>query len=79
MIESINVEKCTGCGICMNLCPTDTYRIDPVTNKAYIAYPEDCITCYVCEMSCPTQAIYVHPFKEAMPLVIEYKKGKKNE
>jgi len=40
---------------------------------------EDCITCYVCEMSCPAQAIYVHPFKEALPLVIEYKQGGTNE
>ncbi len=75
MIESIDIEKCTGCETCMNLCPTDTYRIDAKTHKAYIAYPEDCITCYVCEMSCPVQAIYVHPFKEKLPLVIDYEKG----
>jgi len=79
MIESIDKEKCTGCGICMDICPTDTFRIDADTRKADIAYPEDCITCYICEMQCPQDAIYVHPFKEVMPPVIEYERGERSE
>jgi NADPH-dependent glutamate synthase beta subunit-like oxidoreductase len=44
-------------------------------SKAYIAYPEDCMTCYQCELGCPYEAIYVHPFKEVLPLAIEYPGG----
>ena len=44
-------------------------------SKAYIAYPEDCMTCYTCELKCPYAALYVHPFKEVLPLAIEYPAG----
>ncbi len=40
-------------------------------SKAYIAYPEDCMTCFACELRCPYEAIYVHPFKELLPLAYE--------
>jgi NADPH-dependent glutamate synthase beta subunit-like oxidoreductase len=42
-------------------------------SKAYIGYPEDCMTCYSCELRCPYEAIYVHPFKEVLPLAIQYR------
>ena len=29
MIKTIHEDKCTGCGICANVCPLDTIRIDP--------------------------------------------------
>ncbi|MFH1490690.1 MAG: 4Fe-4S binding protein [Pseudomonadota bacterium] len=29
MIEKIDFEKCTGCGVCAEVCPLDTLRIDP--------------------------------------------------
>ncbi len=41
-------------------------------SKAYIAYPDDCMTCYLCELKCPYEAMYVHPFKEELPLALEY-------
>jgi NAD-dependent dihydropyrimidine dehydrogenase PreA subunit len=71
MISRIDREKCTGCGICAERCPVDVIRQDAET-KAYIAYPEDCMTCFVCEIGCPENAIFVHPFKEVLPLAIEY-------
>ena len=30
MIEHIDPDKCTGCGICEDICPLDTIRIDPI-------------------------------------------------
>ncbi|MFC1909711.1 FAD-dependent oxidoreductase [Chloroflexota bacterium] len=39
--------------------------------KAFIAYPEDCMTCYTCEMKCQHEALYVHPFKEILPMAIK--------
>jgi len=75
MIKSIDQDKCTGCGICADICPVDTFRIDSDKGKASIAYPEDCLTCYLCEMQCPAGAIYVHPFKAVMPPVIQNRIG----
>lgn len=79
MIESINQVKCKGCGTCIDVCPVDAFRLDNQIKKSYIAYPENCITCYLCEMQCPEEAIHVHPFKEVMPAVIEYKGGTQHE
>lgn len=71
MIESIDVEKCTGCGLCACFCPLDTIR-NREDGKAHIAYPDDCMTCYICERVCPAGAITVHPFRETLPPVFPY-------
>ena len=76
MIQSIDQEKCTGCGTCMEICPVDTFRIEEEIQKAGIKYPEDCLTCFLCEMRCPEEAIFVHPFKQVMPPVFDYQKEK---
>ena len=74
MIQSIDQERCKGCGTCMQICPVDTFRTDEDTQKAKIRYPEDCLTCYLCEMLCPEGAIFVHPFKQLMPPVFDFQK-----
>lgn len=79
MIESIDAEKCTGCGICADNCPLDVIRMIPDTQKAFIKYPEDCMTCFLCEINCPVSAINVHPFKEVLPVVIEYRQSEGHE
>lgn len=58
MIEKINLEECTGCGVCVDVCPMDVLRME--VDYPAIKYPIDCITCFNCEMDCPTQAIYVN-------------------
>jgi NAD-dependent dihydropyrimidine dehydrogenase PreA subunit len=67
MIRTINQNLCIGCGLCVERCPLDTIRLDEA-GKAYIAYPDDCMTCFLCERLCPQGAIFVHPFKEELPL-----------
>ena len=59
MIESIDMEKCTGCELCLIVCPTDVFR--PEGDVVRIAYPEDCQTCFSCELDCPVDAIRVSP------------------
>ena len=71
MIAEIN-EKCTGCGLCVDLCPLDVLRMDEKGERAVIRYPDDCMTCYTCELRCPVGAVKVHPFKEDLPKAIIY-------
>ena len=54
---SINVDTCTGCGLCVIACPVDVIRMDALSAKAVIAYPRDCQVCYLCEDDCPTDSI----------------------
>lgn len=72
MITAIDENKCTGCGICVDICPLDVFRMDDKAEKAVIKYPDDCMTCFSCEMNCPVEAITVHPFKEVLPMWIKY-------
>ena len=70
-IERIDPELCNGCGICVNICPMDVFRMDKKTNKAIIQYPEDCMLCEFCVLDCPTGAITVTPGKSS-PLIVSW-------
>ncbi|MFA5449188.1 MAG: 4Fe-4S binding protein [Clostridia bacterium] len=54
MAYVIDKEKCTGCGECVEVCPTET--IVPDGDKFYIQ-PDNCIDCGNCEATCPVSAI----------------------
>ena len=53
---SVDSEKCTGCGVCVSVCPVDVFKV--INGKASVN-DEDCIVCKNCETSCPTGAISV--------------------
>lgn len=72
MIERIEIEKCTGCGICDDVCPADVIHMEPDTRSALpglaatrllpiIRFREHCITCFSCEIFCPERIVDVHP------------------
>jgi len=65
MQVTIDEVKCTGCGICVDVCSPDALRMDGKTEKAVLHYPEDCIVCFECELNCPSDAISVHPLKSS--------------
>ena len=67
-IESINTDLCNGCGICVDICPGDVFRMDEETNKAVIKYPRDCVFCRFCETDCPQDAIYVSDTRDTTPM-----------
>ena len=50
---------CTGCGICIDSCPTAV--IEMKLEKAVIVYPEDCQACYLCLIDCPRDAVEIVP------------------
>ncbi len=78
MIESIEIAKCTGCGICDVVCPADVIHMEPVAGLGVagltqtkllpvIKFREHCITCFSCEIYCPEQIVDVHPSVKNRP------------
>ncbi|MFC1917097.1 ferredoxin family protein [Chloroflexota bacterium] len=59
-IKEINLEECTGCGLCYEACPMDVIRMND-EGKSYVSYPSDCIVCYSCERDCPFTAVIITP------------------
>ena len=59
---------CTGCEICVKVCPTDVLHMIPAPDKVEgtLAAVDDinkCTTCMLCELNCPHFAIFVEPGK----------------
>jgi len=53
-----NENKCTNCGVCVPICPTDALVVDPATRKV-IFYDKKCIACELCVKICPPRAMEV--------------------
>ena len=54
---SYTPDKCTGCGMCNEVCPRGVFGID--NKKALILDKDSCIECGACSVNCPTEAINV--------------------
>ncbi len=50
-------HDCVGCGVCRDICPAKTIRIEK--GKAVIDR-ENCIRCFCCQEFCPKSAMVVH-------------------
>ncbi|MCC6455004.1 MAG: 4Fe-4S binding protein [Caldilineaceae bacterium] len=51
----IDIDKCTGCHLCVDLCPT--HALAQIDDKAYLSEPDLCTYCMLCEDVCPESAI----------------------
>lgn len=51
----IDASKCTGGGLCVDICPTGALQL--VDDCAVLLRPNDCTACALCEDICPTGAI----------------------
>ena len=58
-------ERCKGCRICIDLCPSDVLKASDQTNSKGYPLPEiapgkenACVQCDFCAMVCPEFAIY---------------------
>lgn len=54
---SVDFEKCTGCGLCAEVCPFGLPQKD-FTGK-YTIKQDECTECSACKRNCPVQAIYL--------------------
>ena len=60
MIELIYHDLCSGCGKCVEVCPTNVLALDSQA-KPQIADQQACQTCFMCELYCTSDALYVDP------------------
>lgn len=58
MALKVKVERCKGCGICVEFCPKKVLEVSEL-EKVVVAREQDCIKCRQCEMRCPDFAIFV--------------------
>jgi ferredoxin len=71
-LSMIDMEICSGCGTCIEWCPTDAISLDD--HDLAVRAEASCIGCGICAKFCPEEAIslkeglrrvYVPPFKHA--------------
>jgi NAD-dependent dihydropyrimidine dehydrogenase PreA subunit len=54
MTHIVDLETCTGCGDCIDICPVESIRME---NAKAAIDPETCIDCGICVTECPVTAI----------------------
>ena len=57
----VDLEKCTGCGTCLDVCPVEVFKIIDVDGeqKSSPVNENECIACMACEAGCPEEAIEI--------------------
>jgi len=53
----VDIEKCTGCGECVEVCPVDVYELQD--EKSAVINGEECLGCESCIAVCEQEAITV--------------------
>ena len=54
----LTIEKCTGCGTCVDQCPNKVFII--VDDKVRVVGLDACMVCRFCETVCPQMGITVY-------------------
>ncbi len=52
---TVDKEKCTGCGECVDVCPADVLEL--VDGKSEPTNQDECLGCESCVETCPEEAI----------------------
>ncbi len=54
-----NEDRCSHCGACITICPTNAFEIDPASRQISFIN-EKCIACGLCIKACPPRAMELH-------------------
>jgi uncharacterized protein (DUF362 family)/NAD-dependent dihydropyrimidine dehydrogenase PreA subunit len=52
-------DRCTGCGKCIDICPTDAIQPLPLNQKHIVLTDSKCIRCFCCAEACTDSAVDV--------------------
>ncbi|MGP8153659.1 MAG: mercury methylation ferredoxin HgcB [Smithella sp.] len=53
----LHENKCTGCGMCLDVCPHEVFRMNK--KQVMIQNRDACMECGACSLNCPVNAISV--------------------
>ncbi len=53
----VDEAKCTGCGMCLDVCPREVFKMNG--RRVQIADRDACMECGACSRNCPAGAIFV--------------------
>jgi 2-oxoglutarate ferredoxin oxidoreductase subunit delta len=72
----ILIERCKGCGFCVEFCPKQILQLSHQFNRKgyhppYIIKSNSCINCHLCEIICPEFAIFSLEAGTASPEISE--------
>ncbi|MGD0229519.1 MAG: mercury methylation ferredoxin HgcB [Syntrophorhabdales bacterium] len=72
---AFDAEQCTGCGMCLAVCPREVFR--PSNGKVEVALRDACIECGACRRNCPCNALTVKAGVGCASAVINSMLGRK--
>ena len=56
---NVDLDKCTGCGTCVDNCPQSVFELDTEAGKTKVVKEDECLACRTCETQCEQQAINI--------------------
>ena len=63
----IESQGCRACTLCVDLCPTKVFDLEPSLQVAKANRPDDCIGCCSCEVICPSRCLSVNDTERQLP------------
>jgi thioredoxin reductase (NADPH) len=67
LVHSINADKCVGCALCVQACPTSVLEL--IDHKSRVVNFDACIQCKKCEDACAFDALRMHDADKPPPMV----------
>jgi formate hydrogenlyase subunit 6/NADH:ubiquinone oxidoreductase subunit I len=64
----LNRSTCTGCQLCVVVCPSGCFGMDWTARKAIVVNESDCIVCLNCEDICKPDALDIQIDERPFPV-----------